>query len=119
MLEKDDRILYFLVGCITARTLLAILPIYLPYKWLQIYSIPIFLIGASFLFLYFTDGRLNAPEGGGITWWANYRLMHGVLYLAASIYLFKKQRFAWIPLGLDTLLGLSLFLFKHSFIKFV
>jgi hypothetical protein len=119
MLEKNDRILYFLLGCIGVRTFLAILPIYLPYSWLQLYSIPVFIIGACLLFLYFTDGRLNAPEGGGNTWWSNYRLIHGVLYLAASIYLLKKQRFAWIPLSLDTLLGLFLFLFNHNLIKFV
>ena len=77
MLEKNDRILYFLLGCIGMRTILAILPIYLPYNWLQLFSLPIFLIGAYFLYLYFTDGRLNAPEGGGNTWWANYRLLHG------------------------------------------
>tara|TARA_B100001287_G_scaffold270997_1_gene270591 strand:+ start:1534 stop:1902 length:369 start_codon:yes stop_codon:yes gene_type:complete len=118
MLEKNQRILYFLVGCIGIRSLLAITPLYLTYSWLQIFSIPIFVIGASFLFLYFTNGRLNAPEGGGDTWWVNYRLIHGLLYLAAAIYLFKQQRLAWIPLAIDTLLGLFLFLFNHKFIKF-
>ena len=68
------------------------------------------IIGISFLFLYFTNGRMNAPEGGGVTWWANYRLIHGLLYLAASIYLFNRDRIAWIHLANDSLLGLLIFL---------
>jgi len=54
-----------------------------------------------------------APEGGGVTWWANYRLIHGLLYLCASIYLFQKQRLAWIPLTMDVLLGLIIFISRH------
>ena len=119
MLEKNDLLLYFLIGCIGTRVLLTIAPIYLPYKWLQLFGILILAISSSFLYLYFTDGRLNAPEGGGITWWVNFRLIHGVLYLAAAIYLLKRERFAWIPLALDTLLGLLLFLNYHKFIKFI
>ena len=56
------------------------------------------------LYLYFIKGRMNAPEGGGTTWWANYRLIHGLLYICASIYLLQEERLAWIPLTMDVLL---------------
>ena len=118
MLEKNQRILYFLFGCITVRTIIAILPIYLPYEWLSYLGIMLLAIGTTFLYLYFNNLRLNAPEGGGITWWANFRLIHGVLYLAAAHYLLEGQRFAWIPLTMDVILGLLLFLFNHKMYKF-
>lgn len=114
MLSKQQRILYFLIGCIGLRTIIAISPLYIPENMLPLLGIITIIIGISFLFLYFTNGRMNAPEGGGVTWWANYRLIHGLLYLAASIYLFNRDRIAWIPLANDTLLGLLIFLFKHS-----
>lgn len=114
MLSKQQRILYFLLGCIGVRSILAVSPIYIPENMLPILGIITITIGTSFLFLYFTNGRMNAPEGGGVTWWAKYRLIHGLLYVTASTYLFQKQRTSWIPLTIDLLLGLVVFLFKYS-----
>lgn len=113
MLSKQERILFFLIGCIGVRSILALAPLYIPQNMLPILGIITLTIGTSFLFLYFTNGRMNAPEGGGVTWWAKYRLIHGSLYLAASIYLFNRDRTAWIPLVNDVFLGLLIFLFKY------
>jgi len=118
MLEKNQRIMYFLFGCITLRTIIAILPIYLPYEWFPYLGTILLAIGTTFIYLYFNNLRLYAPEGGGITWWANFRLLHGALYLVAAHYLLQKQRIAWIPLTMDVILGLLLFLFNHKIIKF-
>ena len=112
-LTKQQRILYFLIGCIGVRAILAIIPLYIPHNWLPVLGGLTLIIGTSFLYLYVTNGRLNAPEGGGVTWWADYRLIHGLLYLCASIYLLQKQRLAWIPLTMDVLLGLILFISRH------
>ena len=117
MLNNDERIYYFLFGCLTFRIIIAILPIYLPYKWLSYLGIIMLAIGTSLLYLYFNNLRLNAPEGGGVTWWAKYRLIQGVLYLAAAHYLLENQRIAWLPLTMDVILGFVLFLHKHEFIK--
>ena len=56
---------------------------------------------------------MNAPEAGGKTWWANYRIIHGLLYLIAAWYAFNKQQIAYAPLSLDVCIGLGLFLNKH------
>lgn len=117
MLSKQQRILYFLIGCIGLRTIIAISPLYIPENMLPLLGIITIIIGISFLFLYFTNGRMNAPEGGGVTWWANYRLIHGLLYLAASIYLFNRDRIAWIPLVNDVFLGLVFFYLNMEKIK--
>ncbi len=69
------------------------------------------IIGVSFLVLYFLELRLEAPEGGGgNTWWKNFRLIHGVLYISAFIYSIKNKDIMWIPIMIDTIFGLSLFL---------
>ena len=115
-LTTQQRILYFLVGCIGTRTIIAISPLYTPSEWLPLLGLFTLSFGVAFLYLFFVNGRLNAPEGGGVTWWASYRLLHGLLYVAASIYLFKKQRIAWLPLTMDVLLGLTVFLVEHSMI---
>lgn len=119
MLDKNQRIMYFIFGCLLVRTIIAILPIYLPYEWFSYLGTILLAIGVYFLCLYFNDLRLYAPEGGGITWWANFRLLHGALYLVAAHYLLKKQRIAWIPLTMDVILGLLLFLSNHKMIKFI
>jgi hypothetical protein len=57
---------------------------------------------------------MNATEAsGGKTWWAEYRLIHGLLYLAASIYAFReKNDEASLALITDVLFGLSVFAFN-------
>lgn len=110
MLTERTRIIFFLIGCIGVRLILAVIPLYLSKKWLPYFGIIILIIGLSFIYLYFTNGRLKAPEGGGNTWWYKFRLIHGLLYLTAGIYLFQKERLASIPLFIDVILGLILFI---------
>tara|TARA_B100001287_G_scaffold232937_1_gene204180 strand:+ start:1816 stop:2184 length:369 start_codon:yes stop_codon:yes gene_type:complete len=112
MLTERTRIIFFLIGCIGLRLILAVLPLYLSKKWLPYFGIIILIIALSFIYLYFTNGRLKAPEGGGNTWWSKFRLIHGLLYLTAAIYLVQKERLASIPLFIDVILGLILFIFN-------
>lgn len=112
MLTERIRILLFLIGCIGFRVILAVLPLYLSKKMLPYIGLVILIISLSFLYLYFTNGRLEAPEGGGKTWWAKFRLIHGLLYLTAAIYLLQEERLASIPLFIDVILGLTLFIFN-------
>ena len=67
----------------------------------------------GFLYLYFNNLRLNAFEAGGNTWWAEYRLIHGMLYLTAAIYSYQMKSIAWIPLAIDVIFGFILFINKH------
>lgn len=113
MLTKKQSIQYFLLGCIPTRIIIALIPLYIKTEWLSYYSIVLFAIAFSFLFLYFFNMRQKAFEAGGLTWWANYRIIHGLLYLTAAIYAFNKDLTAWIPLALDALIGLSLFIHKR------
>ena len=58
---------------------------YLPKKWLPYMGYITLIPAIGFLYLYFTNSRLNAGEGGGKTWWHNFRIIHGMLYLLFSI----------------------------------
>jgi len=104
----------FLLGCIPARAIIAVLPVYLEPVYLQLFSLVLFAISFSFLFLYFTGSRMKAFESStGFTWWADYRLIHGLLYLSAGIYAYQqKGDLAITPLAVDLLLGIFLWLMK-------
>ena len=101
----------FILGCIPTRLGLAYAAsknLFSP--WLQTMF---FLIGLGFLSLYATNSRLNAPEGGGVTWWAPYRVVHGLLYLAAAAMLYlNKPADAGRIVFIDTLLGLLIALYR-------
>lgn len=94
----------FLLLCIPVRLLLA----YIVYKFSNpIVGLLLLLIGCSFIYLYITNSRLNAPEAGGITWWAPLRIVHGLLYLTSSLLVLGKYEYAYVPLLIDAIFGLG------------
>lgn len=110
------RNILFVLACIPSRVLLLTISSYLDEKKLRYYSYIILLIGLSFLYLYFGNKRLNALEGGGETWWHNYRLIHGILFISSFIYINQnKKDMAKIPLMLDVLFSIILFISKNYF----
>lgn len=115
MFQLTRPTLLFLLACIPARIIIALLPLYIDTSYLPYYGTLLLLPAFGFLYLYFNNLRLNAPEAGGTTWWAEYRIIHGMLYLTASIYALQEKRLAWVPLTIDVALGLVLFLFRHIF----
>jgi len=104
--------LLFIFGCIPARSLLAYIASKTPKDKLKILGIILLIISISFLWLYFTKGRMNAPEAGGVTWWADYRLIHGLLYLSAAIYAIQENHLVYVPLVIDVLFGITVFVIK-------
>tara|TARA_B110000285_G_scaffold108130_1_gene122835 strand:- start:1279 stop:1626 length:348 start_codon:yes stop_codon:yes gene_type:complete len=115
MFSIEKRYISFLLLCIPLRIILAIIPLYLDKKYLQFYGMLISLVMINFFYLYFNNLRLNAPEGGGTTWWADFRLLHASLYMCAVIYALQRKRTAWVPLVIDVIVGLILFLHRHFY----
>ena len=109
-MDINTRNLLFLGVCIPLRFLLSYLSYRLEDNYKNLLGILFGIIGVSFLVLYFLELRLEAPEGGGNTWWKNFRLIHGVLYVSAFIYSIKNKDIMWIPIMIDTIFGLSLFM---------
>lgn len=93
MLDKWTRSLLFLLVCTPIRVLIAWTPVLfnLSNNILLLYGIILYLIGTSFFILYFGNYRLNAPEGGGNTWWHSFRIVHGLLYCISGIMIVIKS----------------------------
>lgn len=116
MLDRNKSILLFLIGCIVIRLLFILAVKKINTKYLIYLGLFFVSVSISFLILYFSKSRLEAPEGGGKTWWNKLRLVHGLLYLAAGIFAIQGKREAWIPLMIDVILGLIMFT-NHRLIK--
>lgn len=115
MMNILKRQLLFIMLCLPMRLLIALLPIYLNRLLKKMYSFIIFIVGISFLYLYFSNSRLQAFESGGKTWWHNIRLIHGMLFLTASIYLFNNNNLASFVMLIDLFIGFIAFLNNHFF----
>jgi hypothetical protein len=98
----------FILFCVPVRLLLALLAYRAPTQYLPMLGVPLLIMSMGFLILFFGNLRQKATEADGVTWWANQRLLHGGLYLIASIYAFRKSRDVWMPLIMDALLGIFL-----------
>lgn len=110
---RQHRIFYFLFLCITIRTLFVVMSLNMPKKYFRLFGTFTLGIGLTMLYLYISNRRLDAPEGGGTTWWARYRWIHGLLYVIASLYLLSGNRTAYVPLTIDVIIGLVLFSRQH------
>jgi len=107
--------LLFLVGCIPIRVLLALLTYKINEKYLPYLAVVFIVVGLSFISLYLTDSRLEAPEAGGNTWWRNLRPIHGMLYITAGIYALKKDRTSALILLIDVMFGLTAFISHNDY----
>jgi hypothetical protein len=102
------RKILFLVGCIGTRSLLTGLSTNI--NLLPYIAIITLLISIGFLYIYiFGNEKADAQlewTGDKKIWWNQLRLVHGLLYLLFSILAFKQNSYAWIVLGIDTFIGL-------------
>ena len=108
-MNQITRLVLFLGVCVPLRLGLAYLPSILPEQYLYYLSGMVLIMAMGTLYLGWTNSRMRAVEGGGKTWWAPYRLIHGMFLLTASLYLFRGDRRASVPLLLDILFGIVLF----------
>lgn len=114
-----NSVILFLLLCIPARIAIAFGYKLVPDKYLKLYALFLLTVGLAFIYLFFTNSRMNAPEAGGKTWWAQYRVIIGLLYIAAAIYAFQGKRdLIWIPLIMDVLFGIVIFTVKHGSTSF-
>jgi len=110
-----DKKILFLLGCIPVRIIIVLIAIYLNKEYLPYYGLVLLGPALGFLYLYFGNLRLNATEAGGVTWWANLRIVHGLFYLCAAILAFLKIPLAWVPLCIDVVFGLLVFINKEYY----
>jgi hypothetical protein len=108
--------LLVLFGCIPLRIFLAYISTKIPEEHLQLFGILLLIMGLGFIIIYFKGYRMNPPESGtGTAWWSNLRIIHGMLYLTAAIYALQKKNTVWIPLTIDIIFGIIVFLVHYGF----
>lgn len=78
-MDSYTRTALFWGLCIPTRIAVAA---FLPDAYLPMYC---FALMFGFAVLFITNSRLNAPEGGGTTWWAKYRGLHALIFLIAGL----------------------------------
>ena len=109
-----NSIIAFLLLCIPARIIIALGSQFIPTDYLWLYATVLLIIGLSFIYLFITNSRLNAPEAGGRTWWSQFRIIIGFFYIAAAVYAFQgKRNLIWIPLAMDIVFGITIFAYQH------
>lgn len=111
--NKMKRMALFLIGCIGTRLALVWLaftyPMYLPYMGM-IAIIP----AIGFLTIYFGGLRKTGAEVfGDRIWWNDLRPIHGMLYALFALLALQRNRWAWIILLIDVLIGLIAFTMHH------
>ena len=114
MLNQHTRAFWFISACIPIRFLMVYLAKKLPLEYLRYFGLVVLAMATGTLYLFFTNSRMNAAEGGGKTWWAPFRGVHGMLLLAAAAYLLREKRTAMIPLLLDVMMGMVFFTFARD-----
>ena len=114
MNDIQKRFIAFLIGCMGARLLLTYLSYKLDSKYLPYMGILTLIIGLGFTSIYiFGLRKIGAETFGREIWWNNLRPIHAFFYLYFTYLAFKKKKISYLPLLIDTILGLIAFLYHH------
>lgn len=108
-----NKTLKFLIGCLGTRLMLTFLAKYVGQKNREKIAYITMFISVTFITLYLFDLRKTGAEAEGLIWWNKLRPIHGVMYFLFSIYTFKKEKFSWIFLLIDTILGFIFWYLKY------
>lgn len=108
------RLLFFLFGCILTRFLLVYIVKNLPIKYLPYLGLLGLIPGIGFLVIYFGNYRKTGEETfGEKIWWNNLRPIHSLLYLTFVYLALNKHKNSYIPLLIDVIFGLTVFIIYH------
>ena len=115
MSTLETNLLLFLFGCIGVRFLFVIIAKYINIKYLKYLGYLGLLPAIGFMYLYISGTR-NSGLGafGEKIWWTDLRPIHSILYFLFAYNAIMGNRYAWIYLLVDVLLGLISFLIYHS-----
>ena len=103
--------LLFLVGCIGARLLLTYLAKVANKRWLRVMGYLALFPAIGFMYLFVSGTRNKTGAFGEKIWWNALRPVHALLYGLFAYAAITGNRNAWIFLLVDSLFGLSAFLY--------
>lgn len=115
MYTKQQRILYFIFGCLVVRSLLILLAKNANPQVLKTMAVIAIGIAAGFTYQYF----VNPTKPGAFQnrpWWNYARPIHALLYLLFAIVVFctPYEKSAWMFLLLDMTMGIVFFTIEYT-----
>ena len=112
----QKRFLLFLLGCIGTRSLFVYLAKNASTMYLKYMGYLALVPAIGFTYLFLTDSRKTGPEVfGDKIWWNDLRPIHALLYFLFSYSAITGNKFAWIYLLVDVIIGLISFLWFHFY----
>jgi hypothetical protein len=88
--------------CVLVRIIMALVI----YKYpLQIFVLPLFAIGLSFIYQFIYNPRKKGAFGQSI-WWGFLRPIHALAYLLTGIMIYTKNNYAHYVLLIDVFIGI-------------
>ena len=104
-MTRTDRILIFLLGCITARIFIIYLAKNAGPTFKQILGFIALFISIGLLYQFFINPHRPGAFGGE-SWWNNLRPLHAMLYLLFGLMAIQNSEYAYIVLVLDLMIGI-------------
>jgi len=114
------KYLLFLGLCIPLRFLLAYMAKVIDVKYYKYTATLAIILAIGWLYFYFVipnsrgSALGKAPKlGASPVWWNKYRIIHAALYITYAVLAYQKNRNAYVPLLIDPILGLIVFMFQY------
>jgi hypothetical protein len=115
MNDLNKRFALFLGLCIPSRFLLSYIAKILPLKYLPFMGIIMLIPVIGWTYIYLTGSRKIGMETlGAEIWWNDLRPLHAGLYFTFVLMAFNKSNNAYLPLFIDTFIGLISFFKYHK-----
>jgi hypothetical protein len=112
--NKHKRLALFLIGCIGTRTALTYIVKHHNQKYQKLLVLVLLAPAIGFTYIYMNDLRKTGPEVfGDKIWWNNLRPFHALMYFSAAYLVYSKNKQAYFPIALDTIVGLLSFSYYH------
>ena len=114
--KLQKKIMVFLFVCMGIRLFLVYLAYKLPIFWLKIMGLFGIIISIGFFSIFWFGLRKdNGIMGDNKIWWNSLRPFHSLTYLIFGILaLMSIQKYAWIVLLFDVLVGLIAFIIHYT-----
>jgi len=110
----QKRFVLFIFGCIVSRILMTYATYKLDDNLLIYVGIIAIILSISFMSIYLLDLRKTGAEVfGDKIWWNHLRPIHSLTFAICTVLAFNKSKYTYVPILIDTLIGLIAFLNYH------
>ena len=114
MNDIQKRFVLFIFGCIVSRILMTYVTYKLDDNLLIYVGIIAIILSISFMLIYLLGLRKTGAEVfGNKIWWNHLRPVHSLTFATCAIFAFNKSKYTYVPILIDTLIGLIAFLNYH------